>query len=159
MKQMMRDCIERRPQQGRLVWIGIRPGKRQEMLSLQSVDVDENGLDGDHYAGSRGRRAVTLMQFEHLDAIAGFLHKPSVTAEALRRNLLVSGINLLALKNRRFAIGPVVLEMTGLCHPCTRMEENLGQGGYNAVRGHGGINARVIETGRIQLGDVVRVTD
>ena len=77
--------------------------------------------------------------------------------EQLRRNLLISGIPLLALKDRRFWVGGVLLEGTGECHPCSRMEETLGAGGYNAVRGHGGITARVITGGPIRTGDAVRV--
>ena len=72
-----------------------------------------------------------------------------------RRNIVVSGINLLALAKRRFRIGEVVLETTGPCEPCSRMEENLGPGGYNAMRGHGGITARVAKGGTISVGDAV----
>jgi len=76
----------------------------------------------------------------------------------VRRNIVVSGLNLLALKNRRFKIGEeVVLEMTGLCHPCSRMEENLGSGGYNAMRGHGGITARVIKGGLLRKSDTIQM--
>ena len=104
----------------------------------------------------RGKRQVTLLQAEHLPVIAALAGLEAVTPELLRRNLLVSGISLLALKDRRFWVGEVLLEGTGECHPCSRMEENLGAGGYNAVRGHGGLTARVIAGGRVRVGDVVR---
>lgn len=104
----------------------------------------------------RGKRQVTLLQAEHLPVIAALAGLEAVTPELLRRNLLVSGISLLALKDRRFWVGEVLLEGTGECHPCSRMEENLGPGGYNAVRGHGGLTARVITGGRVRVGDVVR---
>ena len=78
-----------------------------------------------------------------------------MTPDAVRRNLMTEGINLLALKGRRFKVGDAVLETTGECHPCSRMEETLGVGGYNALRGHGGITARVLQSGLVRLGDLV----
>ena len=75
--------------------------------------------------------------------------------QQLRRNLVVSGINLLALKDRTFSIGEVLLEGTGPCHPCNRMEEALGPGGLNAMRGHGGITARILKGGTLNVGDEV----
>ena len=63
----------------------------------------------------------------------------------------------MALKGRRFRIGTAVLEGSGDCAPCSQMEEALGTGGYNAVRGHGGITARIIESGSVTIGDVVLV--
>jgi MOSC domain-containing protein YiiM len=78
-----------------------------------------------------------------------------VSPDLVRRNLVVSGISVLALKDQRFSIGDVVLEGTGLCEPCSRMEANLGSGGYNAMRGHGGITARILAGGVLWLGDAV----
>lgn len=143
------------PQVGKLEWIGLRPSSAEEMLVVPSVEVTmEAGLVGDRYAGKSKKRQVTLIQKEHLEAVSSLLGK-SVEPDLCRRNLLVSGINLLAFKDRQFKIGAVVLEMTGLCHPCSKMERNLGPGGYNAMRGHGGITARVVKGGTIELGQPV----
>ena len=145
------------PRAGRLDWIGLRPARGETMLEpAEATLADPHGLVGDRYAGRRGERAVTLVQREHVAVVAALLGRDSLAPAELRRNLLVSGINLLALKGRRFRIGPTVLEHTGICHPCSRMERLLGAGGYNAVRGHGGITARVVAGGAIRIGDAVR---
>ena len=144
------------PQQGKVTWIGVRPERRADMLIVNAVEAKtQNGLTGDRYAGRSGNRQVTLIQAEHLAVIASTLGIESVDPALLRRNICVRGINLLALKDKQFQIGDVVLEYTGLCHPCSFMEETFGPGGYNAVRGHGGINARVIKSGVIRLEDSV----
>lgn len=156
-KPTLKQLMQNLPQQGTVEWISIRPKKRAAVISLESVKVVPQGLEGDHYAGRSGNRSVTLIQQEHINAIASLLHKKQISPHDLRRNIVVSGINLLALKGRTFSIGTAVLQMTGLCHPCSRMEETFGAGGYNAVRGHGGINARVITPGEIKLGDRVSV--
>ena len=49
----------------------------------------------------------------------------------------------------------VLLEASGECHPCSRIEASLGTGGYNAARGLGGITARVVEGGVVRVGDRV----
>ena len=156
----MKELLNSLPQTGRVEWIGIRLSKRTELEACASVEATpESGLVGDHYRGRSGKRQVTLIQAEHLRAVGSLLDRPPIDPRLPRRNIVVSGINLLAFKDRRFRIGAAVLEMTGLCHPCSRMEENLGPGGYNAMRGHGGITARVVEAGRIGLGDEVRMVE
>jgi MOSC domain-containing protein YiiM len=154
-KLTIKQLIRKLPQQGQVEWIGIRSEKKAPLQVVETVAVLANGLAGDHYAGRSGNRSVTLIQAEHIEAITSLLHKKSIDPTELRRNIVISGINLLALKDREFKIGTAILKMTGLCHPCSRMEENLGEGGYNAVRGHGGINARVISPGEIKLKDKV----
>jgi MOSC domain-containing protein YiiM len=153
--------IHRLPQTGRLEWIGLRPGHRQPLTAATEATITiEDGLVGDHYSKKGGKRQVTLIQAEHLQGVAGMLHLDSVDPALTRRNLLVSGINLLALSKARFQIGEsVILETTGPCHPCSRMEENLGAGGYQAMRGHGGLTARVVQGGAIRLGDAVRLLE
>lgn len=146
------------PQQGTLNWIGVRPQRGAPMQELEDANVNVgDGIVGDRFHGRpESRRQVTLIQAEHLPAIASMSGCADLSPALLRRNLVVAGINLLALKGYRFQIGEVVLEMTGLCHPCSKMETLLGPGGYNAMRGHGGITAKVIQGGRLRRGDVVR---
>jgi MOSC domain-containing protein YiiM len=148
------------PQQGRLEWIGLRPARRAELLAVPEAEVlTDSRLAGDHASPKPGgKRQLTLIQHEHLAAVAGFLGLDAPVAPGrLRRNLVVSGLNLLALKGRQIQIGEVVLDITGECHPCSRMEEELGPGGYNAMRGHGGLTAHIAQGGFIRLGDAVRV--
>ncbi|MCW8087753.1 MOSC domain-containing protein [Roseococcus sp. MDT2-1-1] len=142
---------------GRLLWIGLRPERRAPVLPVSEARlVAGHGVEGDRYRGTgKANRQVTILAREHLEAIASFLARDAIPPEALRRNLLVEGVNLLALKGRRFRIGAALLEHSGECHPCSRMEEVLGPGGYNATRGQGGITARIIEGGVVRVGDVV----
>ena len=69
--------------------------------------------------------------------------------------MVVSGIPLIALKSRQFRMGDVVLQGTDACDPCSRMETALGAGGYNAMRGMGGLCARIISGGNFRVGDKV----
>ncbi len=160
--QTIAERLETLPQIGRLEWIGLSPASGSPIQVVESaVLVTDHGIVGDHHAKRRAgtRRQVTLFQQEHLAAVAGFLHLEELSPKLLRRNLIVSGVNLLALKNREFAIGECRLQYSGPCDPCSQMERNLGPGGLNAVRGHGGITARVLVGGTIQLGDAVRALE
>lgn len=152
--------MQRLPQVGEVKWIGVRPGKRAAVNVLSRVEADAGqGLVGDRYAGRSGERQVTLIQWEHLPVIASLCGGIDVRPEMLRRNVAVAGINLLALRNRRFTIGEAELEYTGTCDPCSFMEQTLGPGGYNAMRGHGGITARVLQGGAIAMDDRVAVVN
>lgn len=150
------ELTNRFPRAGMLRWIGLRPARRaaMEVVDAARVSVD-GGLEGDR--GRGGKRAVTLLQAEHLPVVAALAGHATVDPGTLRRNLLVSGLNLAALRGRRVRIGTAELELTGPCAPCSRMEAALGPGGYNAVRGHGGMTARVVRAGAIAIGDAVEV--
>ena len=156
---MLSDFVDVLPQTGRLEWIGVAREPRGPIAFLAEARVEPGtGIIGEHHStGGRSIRQVSLIQAEHLPVVAALLGRPSLAPELLRRNLVVSGINLIALKKRRFRIGDVLLEGSGGCAPCSRMEENLGPGGYNAMRGHGGITAIVIEGGEIRVGDTIAV--
>ena len=160
-KSTVAQLLATLPQQGRVEWIGLRPARRAELLAVTEVKaLTDSRLAGDHASPKPGgKRQLTLIQHEHLAAVAGFLGLEAPVAPGrLRRNLVVSGLNLLALKGRQVRIGDtVLLDITGECHPCSRIEEELGPGGYNAMRGHGGLTAHIAQGGLIRVGDAVRV--
>ena len=143
------------PQVGRVDWIGLRPARDQPMQEVVAAKATTGGgLQGDRYNGGSGKRGITLIQAEHLPVIAA-LAGHDVLPALLRRNVVVSGIPLIALKERQFRIGDVVLQGTDSCDPCSRMEAALGAGGYNAMRGHGGLCARIVSGGNFRIGDEV----
>ena len=146
---------------GRVEAIVVRGAWRAPARSIaQTVALAGIGLADDRL-GQRGMpssptRQVTLIQAEHLGVIAQLARVDGVDPLRLRRNLVVSGINLVALRNVRVHVGDAVLEIVGPCHPCSRMEEAIGAGGYAAMRGHGGMTANVLVQGTIRVGDAVR---
>ena len=163
------------PRRGRIEQICLRPGRDVPVVSVQhAVAVAGVGLTGDRTAARAStrpgghKRQVTLIQAEHLPLLAAWSGRSALDAALLRRNVVVSGLNLLSA--RALFAGEVfelhlghpdegaVLEVTGPCDPCSKMEAVLGRGGYNAMRGHGGVTARVLRGGRFAVGDEVWVT-
>lgn len=165
----LRDLSAQLRGDGRIEAIVVRPERKAPARSVSEAQaVPGRGLSGDRRAARerRGddarRREVTLIQYEHLAPIAQWCGLASVDPCALRRNLVLSGLNLLAMRSPFhdvhfvWRIGDDVrIVLTGPCDPCSRMEEALGAGGYNAMRGHGGMTARIVTGGTIRVGDRV----
>lgn len=154
MTDTIADLVSRFPRFGTVTWIGVRPQRKAPLVPLDTATVTETGIEGDH-RNRPGKRTVTLIQTEHLPVIASLAGLEIVDPALLRRNIAVQGINLIALRDRMFRIGAMLFKGSGLCAPCSRMENYLGPGGYNAMRGHGGITAEVLEAGEITVGDQV----
>jgi MOSC domain-containing protein YiiM len=131
-----------------LARLSARTAARDDCCAVQAAEFERaRGIVGD--------RQVTP------DRQGEPLHESQLSSDEMclslksfaRRNVVVVGLNLLALKDHRFRIGQALLETSRECHPCSRMEEILGVGGYNAMRRRGGITARIIEDGRVVVGD------
>jgi len=165
----LRALVAHHARHGRVDAIVLRPGRRMPAISVQSVLAEPGrGLIGDRRGDrvqstdSARRRELSLLQAEHLAALARWLDIERVDPLRLRRNLVISGINLVGMRSP-FSDSPLIwrigdavrIELTGPCDPCSRMEEELGPGGYNAMRGMGGMTARIVDGGQIRVGDTV----
>ena len=153
--QKIAELKQHFPQLGKVEWLGVRPAIGADVLEQSCVHaVIDEGLDGDK-AGRRpgGKRQVTLIQAEYLEIVSMLLPNVEISFAALRRNIAISGINLNALKDCTIQVGQATLLVTGFCHPCSKLEAQLGHGVFNALRGHGGLTAKVIQSGDIKQGD------
>lgn len=145
---------------GRLTWIGLRPERRHPLIEVSCVIALQGlGLEGDHRCDKTpgSGRQVTIISQEYIQQIEHFSRCDSINPGILRRNLVVEGINLTALRHQQFYIGEALFEATALCHPCSRMEQALGPGGVAAMLGHGGLCAKILQTGEIRIGSEVIV--
>lgn len=146
---------------GRLEWIGLRSERRGEVVVVESAQaVIDLGLVGDHRMKKTpgSARQVTLISREYIQQICQHTDHSEIDPRLLRRNLVISGMNMNLLRYQRLQIGEIILETNALCHPCSRMDEALGRGGAAAMFGYGGLCAKIIQGGRLAVGDdVVRL--
>ncbi len=146
---------------GRLIGIAGRPARRAPMQTVDSVLVTkERGVEGDHKGAKFPRRAVTVLARE--DWQAGLSDLGVADGELAwterRANLLVEGVRLPRALGATLRIGPVLIEVTYPTTPCSRMDEaraGLKHALYPDWRG--GVTCRVLEEGRIALGDAVEI--
>lgn len=170
----LRDLLRQSPPgAGRVEWIGLRPGRGKPVLVVNRAEVVldhglrcPSGVPKDRAFAARpnprGKRQVTAIQAEDLPVIASCVGLPEVAPEQTRRNLVISGLNLLASTGGQLLIGapsggasPVRLEVTGWCTPCEKMNSLVAPGGFQAMRGRGGLTLRILQGGLIEVGDPV----
>ena len=101
-KGIVKELIEKMPQVGRVTFIAVRKERKAPPTALSQVQAKSStGLEGDHFSSSFSKkRQVTLMQKEHLDAVSNIMKMDAIDPEITRRNIIVEGIKLLALKER-----------------------------------------------------------
>jgi MOSC domain-containing protein YiiM len=144
---------------GRVVWIGLRPARRRApVVVAEAQAVAGRGLVGDRGEVRPSRvRQVSLIDAAAIAAAAGQLGLATIDPALLRRNVVVAGVDFAAARGQRLRVGGVLLAITGPCDPCARMEEALGEGGFEALRDRGGLTATVLEGGILRIDSPVAI--
>ena len=128
------------------------------MESHDFIELRTNhGIVGDRKAREASRGQVTIVSVEQL-AQAGEVLGKTIGPGVTRRNVTIAGLELRPEIGLRLRLGEALLEVSGDCAPCELMDEVLGPGAMDALRhDRSGVRARVLEGGRLSVGDAVRV--
>jgi len=112
------------------------------------------GIAGDRYHGEDlgSKTQVTFVSREVVDEMCGALGVARPDYSALRRNVLVSGVDLNALIGKTFALGGVVFEGVEECRPCYWMDEAVAPGANAFLAGRGGLRCRILAGGVLRPG-------
>ena len=129
------------------------------MSSLSSVEaLTDDGLFGDRYTDTKNRRGpdyqVTFIEMENIEAftqVSGL----ALTPEMPRRNIVTRGVRLNELRGKRFKVGRAVFAGLELCEPCSLFATRTHQEVLKFFVRKGGLRARIVSGGEIQVGDLV----
>lgn len=153
---------------GKIVKLLISKDPKSAMLNVNQIILEAGkGIFGDRYYNQEGTfsnkgeiepdRDVTLIEIEKIDAL-NKEHNLDITAEDLRRNIVVSNCDLNSLVDKEFQIGEVVLKGLRLCEPCKYLSDKLNEKKVLTEMVHkAGLRAQIIKSGSIDLNSQVEV--
>ncbi len=153
---------------GKIVKLLISKDTQSTMLNVNQIVLEvRKGTFGDRYYNQEGTfsnkgeiepdRDVTLIEIEKIDAL-NKEHNLNITAEDLRRNIVVTNCDLNSLVGKEFQIGEVVLKGLRLCEPCKYLSNKLDNEQVLSQMVHkAGLRAQIIKGGSIDLNSQVEV--
>ena len=126
------------------------------MVEVSSIEcVAGSGIRGDRFYDYRDdyKGQITLFSSEVFEKLVAHFGLTNKSVGDLRRNVVVSGINLNELIGEEFSIQDVRLRGTAHCKPCYWMNQALVPGAEEFLRGNGGLRAQILTDGVIAVGD------
>ncbi len=129
-----------------------QPAGEHEIVEVDRVEcVAGRGLRGDRFFDHKEnyKGQVTLFAWEVFDALRRVRSRPELSPSVLRRNLVVEGLDFDALIGQRFALQGVELEGTEECRPCYWMDQAVGSGAEEWLKGRGGLRCRILTDGML----------
>lgn len=112
------------------------------------------GIEGDRFYGYRPgyKGQVTFFSWETFVEAREKFGVPALSAGAFRRNVVLEGVDLNAMLERRFTLGGVEFEGTGEARPCHWMNQVVAPGAEDWLMGRGGLRAKVLTDGELAVG-------
>lgn len=127
-----------------------RPAGTNPALEVDAVEcVAGQGLAGDRYCGEQEdfKGQITFFALEVHRQLCETFGRPDTPPSVYRRNVVTEGLDLAALVNREFELQGVRFLGTEECRPCHWMDEAVAPGAEDAMRGRGGLRAKILTTG------------
>lgn len=139
-----------------VVSLQVAPEHRAALTSVPYIDVEAGrGVVGDRYYGTKHRHISVQSAQSLADASHGLGR--TLDSASTRRTVTVSGGTIPSTPGARMLLGSVEVEVVRIAAPCRLMDEINGEGARRALHTRGGSVCRVLSTGTVRLGDVVRL--
>ena len=126
-----------------------------EMTEQTSIEcVAGKGILGDRFFDFKPnyKGQLTFFSLEVYQDLQRQFAVKSKPPSVFRRNVIVSGLDLNALIGRRFWLGGIAFEGVEQASPCYWMNRAFCEGAEAALRGRGGLRARILSDGTLSLG-------
>ena len=103
------------------------------------------------------KEQVTLINLEEINNFNNQI-KQNIDAKDFRRNIIISGINLNRLVNKRIKINEVILKIHEICQPCKYLQDKLKIPGLvKMLVNKSGVRAEILSSGSLSVGDVIKI--
>ena len=125
----------------------------------QAILNKNKGIVNDRYYGNfkKKKEQVTLINLEEINNFNNQIKK-NIDAKNFRRNIIVSGINLNELINKKIKINEVTLKIHEVCQPCKYLQDRLKIPGLvKMLINKSGVRAEILTSGSLAVGDIIRI--
>ena len=111
-----------------------------------------HGIRGDRFFDYRDdyKGQITFFSLEVFEELCAALQLQDCSPAQLRRNVIVRGIDLDSLFAADFEVQGVRFRGAGECKPCYWMNNAVGPGAEDFLKGCGGLRARILSDGRLE---------
>jgi len=136
-----------------------RYGKGRETHGIESREsvtcTAGKGIEGDRYYDFKEdyKGQITFFSEDVATGLQKHLSLPELDRSAMRRNVLIAGVDLNTLIGKRFQLGELVLTGSQECAPCAWMDEAVGPGAHEWLKGNGGLRCRIEQSGILRTGE------